>query len=245
MPAFMRLWGAPPEGAAIEIPHRRDHAAGGAMRSYRPPLSTLAWAKEKPAHYYLRRAHVPNGSPELLSGGPGYLLTAGGVWRGAWNRVVPRPTLLMLNDGADDAMQCVHLPAGGDVRRQNNTGVWARFAVAEGPVHVPADWTPVRTAGAFAAYQPAPGDAPAVVVYSTPEVGAVWLAPERDAEAALTLVRASNTAEALATRAVTLDATTLTYDLDARHHLWVIQSVDGVTVQRRHAGWPTVLTPVQ
>ena len=98
---------------------------------------------DKPKGYFVRMGHGPIGSPEIYSGGPGYLITAGGVNRGERSLLVARPITLMLDDGATDLSQVLHLAGpGAEFRQRNNTGVWRDFAAAAGPVRIPETWKP-------------------------------------------------------------------------------------------------------
>jgi len=124
--------------------HSSHHIALWACWSpYRLPDETARWILEKPTNYFVKIGHGPYGSPEIYSGGPGYLLSAGGVNRGKRSLVVARPITLILDDNATDLSEVLHLAGPGEnFRLWNNSGVWRDFAVAAGPVFIPEKWKP-------------------------------------------------------------------------------------------------------
>lgn len=91
-------------------------------------------AKEE---YYAIFAHEQKGSPEIYSGGPNYLLSAGGAYRGAGAKVISRPIALLLDDTGDVLDDCIHIRGKGSWKQWNMTGVHRRFAVARGSVFIP------------------------------------------------------------------------------------------------------------
>ena len=239
MPMMMRLWGAPPEGRPIAIPYRTSHALAGALMPYRPPRVTLDQWAAKPHRYFARFGHGPFGSPEILSGGPGRLLVAGGAWRGPWNKLIPRPTILLVRDGATRIDGCLHLPAEGDPKTWNNTGVYDGFAVGPGAVHVPSSWKiPIRE-GRWAVHV-SPTEPPiSAVVFTGSDFSAVWIGADgTDSDELLKKVRQSNSESMVRTSATTLDGVPLEYDIDAPAGLWVIRRIDGQEVDRYYDRWP-------
>ena len=120
--------------------------------SYRLPDTTVAWIERKPHEYYVRMGHGHDGSPEIYSGAPGFLISAGGVARDRFNQAVARPTTLMLNDGSDDLSQLLQLSGTAeDFREWNNTGVYERFAVAQ-QVSVPPQWQAAEVDGGWSLF---------------------------------------------------------------------------------------------
>src|SRR5690606_11612405 len=125
-----------------------------ALHAYRPSPDVLSWVREKPAPYFVQIGRGPKASPEIYSGGPGYLLSAGGVHRGARSMILARPITLLLPDGADHWTKCIHILGKGPWQSWNNTGVHRNFACANGPVHVPPHYQPVAERGEWRLYEP-------------------------------------------------------------------------------------------
>ena len=83
------------------------------------------WVEKKDKPYFVMIGRGPGASPEIYSGGPGYLITAGGVHRGKRSMIVARPITLMLEDEAKDLKQVLSLAGPGDEYTEwNNTGVY-------------------------------------------------------------------------------------------------------------------------
>lgn len=249
MPVLLRVWGAPAAANPVEIPHRGSHALLAGVLPYRPSRRMLELAGCKPGRYFARLGHGPFASPEILSGSPETLLVAGGAWRGPWNKVIPRPTVLLVRDGAENIAGCLHLPSGGDPRSWNNTGVYEDFAVGPGHVHVPESWRKHIAQSRWAVYaSPTPRPVP-VAVYTGEDFSAIWIgAGGRDPAALLQSVRHENDEMTLRRRGVTLAGTHLEYDIGAPAGTWVIETIDGTRAEREYDRWPrrsvTWRTPV-
>jgi hypothetical protein len=236
-----RVWTATPEAPLTDAVTRDHQALLAALLPYRPPRETLAWIHDAPRHYFARVGHGAHGSPCLYSGGPGYLLSAGGAARGLWNLVVPRPTVLLLDDGATDLASCLHLPGTGAWTRWNNTGVHARFACGPAPPVVPADWTPECGEAGWRLYRPDAAPGLRVAVFAGEAAGIIALFPDdsADASARLASLRRANPDPARLDREFTWpEGPTLAYDLRAPGDTWVIASVDGRPLDRAHGAWP-------
>lgn len=204
---------------------------------YRLPDDTARWIAEKPRDYFVRMGHGPGGSPEIYSGGPGYLLTAGGVNRGRRSMIVARPITLLFEDGATDLSQALHLAGPGDNMRQwNNTGVSKNFAVAAGPVHVPGGWKPSAGGSPWKAYQRGPF---CVAVYSCSGLGLVHVSRAEDPKAFLTRVEKANAEEERLARCFQVPAGDLIeYDTAAPEDRWVLTKINGRRVDRKFDRWP-------
>ncbi len=109
------------------------------FHEYRLPLRTLErFSGNNREEYFVRFAHEADGGEEIYSGGPGYLLSAGGVYRGESAKVIARPIALLLEDDAEKLDDCIHIRGIGDWKQWNMTGVHRRLAVARGTLHLPA-----------------------------------------------------------------------------------------------------------
>lgn len=242
----MRVWTSPPAGAAFDpasLVGGGTQAVIAELCPYRPPEDVLRWTLEKRADYFVQFGRGPKASPEIYSGGPGYLLSAGGVHRGNRSLIVARPNTLMLSDGATDLMQCFHIQSKGDWKDWNNTGVHRHFACGNGPVHVPDHYTAEVSANGWSVYRPEAVPELSIAVFSSPEFGLLVLFPGE-------VLRPQSLVEEL--QIVNPDPATLThefcwldgrpirYDASAPKGTWVIESVDNAPVIRDYDAWPQV-----
>ncbi|MGC9469218.1 MAG: hypothetical protein ACP5HS_11550 [Anaerolineae bacterium] len=237
---MVRAWmSLHPDGLDIpEITEGRHHALWTALLPYRLPDEATRWILEKPTRYFVRIGHGPRSSPEIYSGGPGYLLSAGGVHRGARSMIVARPITLMLSDGAQDLSEVLHLSGPGESFTEwNNTGVHRDFAVAAGPVDVPATWLPAAANELWSVY--VPSEALLVAVHSDPEHGVVALFHDSDPETVLAAVSGANPNTDLLDRTYQWpDGPTLTYNVNAPRDHWVMSAVDEQALDRDFDRWP-------
>ncbi len=233
MKAWMSLAGI--EGLTIK--EGKHHALWVPLTSYRPPDAVVEWVLKKPTHYFIQMGHGRDGSPEIYSGGPGYLITAGGVSNDWARQCVARPTTLMLEDGAMDLKDVLHVAGPGDKYREwNNTGVHENFAVAAGPVSIPAGWKPVAENNTWRIFKSADRH---IAVHSSDELGIFCLLPDGKAGNLLAQLTAANAdAKALGKRFQWPQGPAITYDVHAPKTQWVIVLVDGKPVDRDHGKWP-------
>ena len=118
------------------------------IHNYSLPQSTFELFKHRPEiEYYKIFNHDQDGSPEIYSGGPNYLLSAGGSYRGEMAKVISRPITLLLNDNSKTIKECIHIQGTGQWQSWNMTGVHKRFAVAKGTIFIPEKYN----------YKPKPG----------------------------------------------------------------------------------------
>ncbi|MCU0521925.1 MAG: hypothetical protein MUF84_14695 [Anaerolineae bacterium] len=247
--ALVRTWMSLYPGD-VDVPALTEglhHALWGALLPYRPPDEAARWILEKPETYFVRVGHGPGASPEIYSGGPGYLLSAGGVHRGARSMIVARPITLMLDvegtgdrasSEASDLDDVIHMAGpGADFRKWNNTGVYRDFAVASSPVHVPEGWYPNAADATWRVYVLS-GDL-SVAVHSGAAVGLVAIFHESNANTVLTkLLEANDDAKLLERTFRWPDGPVLTYNVHAPKNRWVLVCVDGEPLDRAFDTWP-------
>lgn len=225
----------------LENPHEKDYSLWVGLTGYQLPDAVAQWAISRPEEYFVRIGHGSDGSPEIYSGGPGYLITAGGVANGFMGQNVARPTTLMLEDGATWLKELLYVTGPGsdvakDFRKWNNTGVHHRFAVAAGPVHVPEGWEPSASDGAWSIYERA---GQTIGVYSTDTLGLFCLLRKGDNREQLQqLIKANPDEMRLQRRFAWPDGAALDYDVHADKNRWVISAVNGNPVDRSHGIWP-------
>ena len=74
----------------------------GCLLSYQLPDQIVDWVKNKPLQYFIQMGHGAKASPEIYSGGPGFLISAGGVYQGKRSLIVARPITLLIGDDAQN-----------------------------------------------------------------------------------------------------------------------------------------------
>jgi hypothetical protein len=207
------------------------------MTSYRPSDAVVNWVMNKPDDYFVQVGHGHDGSPEIYSGGPGYLITAGGVANDWARQCVARATTLMLEDEAMDLTELLHVAGPGvDYKKWNNTGVHKNFAVSAGAVFVPNGWVPVTQKNDWQLFEQAGQN---IAVCSTDSLGVFCVLPAGDVGEFFERLALRNADVAvLKTRFQWPDGATLVYDVMAKKDQWVIVSVDGKGVDRDFGAWP-------
>ena len=216
------------------------HAIWGCWSPYRLPDETAEWILNKPSEYFASIGHGPGASPEIYSGGPNFLLTAGGVNRGLQSQIVARPITLLLRDAASKLADVVHLSGpGADFNQWNNTGVWKNMAVAAGPVHVPISWQVTAEAKGWSVYlRP---EKLCVAVYSQKNLGIVYVADSTNADAVLQAINKANTDSKQLPQAIVLPTgQKVAYDLESPKNQWVIKAIDNTEVDRDFDHWPSL-----
>lgn len=240
--AFMTVWASLGPDGGIERPELtrggRTHAFFAAALPYRPADAVMTLLRDKGEGYVVQLGHGPESSPEIYAAGAGYLLSAGGVHRGARSLLVARPTVLLVHDGAAAVDKVFHLAGPGeDWRAWNNTGVHRDFAVTAGPVHVPTGARLRAERDGWRQFE-GPEDL-GIVVYSDSRYSLLALFPAVGAADLLPVVMAANPdPAALAGRFVFPDGRELTYDPWAPFHLSVMVSAGGQALAREVDRWP-------
>ncbi|EMI43502.1 hypothetical protein [Rhodopirellula sp. SWK7] len=240
--ALIKLWiSLLPDGPTDLTLKESQHIAIWACWSpYRLPDQTAHWILEKPADYYIRIGRGPDASPEIYSGGPGYLFSAGGVNRGKRSLIVARPITLIFNDGADDLSEVLHLAGPGtEFRQWNNTGVWKNLAVAAGPVQIPKSWNPDAESDLWKIFLRESSHC--VCVHSRDDLGIVHLIRSDDPDHALDLLQEANDdSSRLRTSFQVPGSARIHYDTHAAENRWVIKQIDDRLVDRDFDRWPAM-----
>jgi len=208
---------------------------------YRVPATVKAWTLEKPREYFVRMGRGPKACPEIYSGAPDFLLSAGGAFRGLRAMIVPRPITLLLPDGETQISRCFHIPGHGRWWWWNSTGVHRRFAVGRSPVRIPEQYSPAAGDGGWTVFTPADAPGLAVAVFSAEELGIIALFPDgwESAEGLLARIRAANPdPAALREKFFWPEGGSVEYDVKAPRNRWVIRRVDGTDTDRDFGGWP-------
>ena len=152
--------------------------------------------------------------------------------------IVARPITLMLDDGATDLSEIVHVAGPGErFQEWNNTGVWRQFAVAAGPVHISESWKPEATNELWSVYRC--GTDLCLAVHSSAGLGVLHLVRSIDPVETLASTTAANPdLSALRTSFQSSDGSRVQYQIDADRDRWVIRAVNDEPVDRRFDAWP-------
>ncbi len=237
MNAIAKTWALPPREAFAQSNSGFD----ALVMPYRPPVQTVEWMKTKPREYFIRIGHGRYGCPEIFSGGPGYLLSAGGACPCWESQVVPRPTVLLLEDGATDFRACFHIAGAGHWTTWNNTGVFRHFACGNQPVHVPKAYTPIAQASGWRLFSPARPEHFFIAVYSTERFGLMALFPNNalPPETLLQRLLEANPDPGQLEHAFHgPEGGAVSYDLGAPYGTWVMESAEGQPLDRDYRQWP-------
>lgn len=222
----------------LELTGGYHHALWACLFPYRPPDKVVRWVERKPVQYFARIGHGPGASPEIYSGSPDYLISAGGVHRGRRSMIVARPITLMLNDQAKDLKEVLHIAGPGDAFTEwNNTGVYRNFACAAGPVHIPDGWVPAAQNDLWTVYQG--NENLFIAVYSRQNLGVFCLFREENPGKILQEVSTANPdPDRLYQEFQWPNAERITYDVKAPKDQWVIRSADGQKLNHDFDRWP-------
>lgn len=239
--AFMRVWawqaGDPVPGPPFLL---REETLAEAM-PYRLPADIRQWVRAKREPYFVRFGHGPDASPELYSGGPDYLISAGGTSRGWRSYIVARPTTLLLRDGVTDLRDCFHLTGKGGWMEWNNTGVCGRFACSNGEVHIPKDKPLLTSSGDWKIYGTPCTPSLRIAVFNAPGLGLMAVFPDDKDSAevlAARLAHANPNVGDLARIFHWLSGGSVSYDPNAPKGSWVITEINGQPTKRAYDTWP-------
>ncbi|MBN1539382.1 MAG: hypothetical protein JW939_04500 [Candidatus Thermoplasmatota archaeon] len=240
MSAFTRVYVSlyPGTKDRPEVGPHSEHSLMASVLPYRPPNDVMDLVLGDGRELYVRIGHGCLSSPEIISRGPGFVLSAGGVHRGIASRLVSRPITLLLDDDAINIRDVLHLQGPGEnFRGWNNTGVHHRFAVAAGPVHVPERWEPVSRSSVWGVYR---RRNVTIGVHSSERLGIIVILTGSPEGAQLALDRLNHDERKLEHTFDLPDGKRIGYDVTAPRNRWVITSVGGQNVDRRFDGWPLI-----
>ncbi len=244
---WMHVWAAPAFDPDVEasarIP-RRHWAFYAEIFPYRLPNDLYEWVNAKPREYFVQFGRGENGSPEIYSGGPGFVLSAGGVNRGLISRLRARETILILDDGVEETSLCFRIPGEGeDWMQWNNTGVHERFAVGPARVEPAPQYVPEAEGSGWAVYAPDTVAGLHIAAYSTDGLGIIALFPDdsRAPENLLAEILQANPApERLHTSFAWPEGGSISYDVQAPKGVYVIREAGGLPVPRDYDRWPLI-----
>ncbi|GIV33658.1 MAG: hypothetical protein KatS3mg031_1193 [Chitinophagales bacterium] len=240
--AMMRTWSFVYQRQPFtlhDIPHASHQALMALLLPYTLPDTIARFMQNRP-DYFARISHGFRATPEIYSGGPGFLLSAGGVQRGKISQIVAQPTTLLLQDGAASLEECFHIKNKENMRRWNNTGVYRHFAAGKGKVHRPETYAPDTCASGWCIYKPYTQDALRVTVFNSADLGIILLFPHwQQGSAALLeeILKANPESKNLYHQFAFPDGQIIAYQLSAPKRLWVIEAINEIRTDRKHDFW--------
>ena len=190
----------------------------------------------KDREYLFRIGYGKGSSPEIYSGGPGFLISSGGTPRSIISRIAARPSILLLDDGETHIENVVRL-SGPSIFwwRWNNTGVHRRFAVSSCPARVPSSWIPYRSNDLWSVYQ---RSGVTIGVHSGSELGIICILDE-DPDGAFNILNSLNgDIDRLRNTFEFPDGREVSYDVRSPKDKCVITAVDGEEIDRDVDDWP-------
>lgn len=193
------------------------------------------------AEYFVQLGHGYKASPEVISAGPGWLLSGGGVKRGKASQIVPRPITLLLADTASDLNSCFYIPDDRKPSKWNQTGVHHRFAVGRYPVHVPERFSPVAEKHGWRVYNVYGNGSLFVVIKELPGLSLMLLYNDWkfEPQALVDLLAKDNSDDkTLYNKCEVSRHGLVEYDLKAPKNKWVIDYVNLRPVDRNFDAWP-------
>jgi hypothetical protein len=213
-----------------------EHSIMAALLPYRPPDRIISMLDGSDREYFVQIGHGEGSSPEIYSGGPGFLISSGGTPRSIISRIVSRPTAVLLDDEETDLGKVLHL--AGSMKnwlKWNNTGVHRRFAVSSCPVKIPDGWGPDQSNDLWKVFR---RNGIAIGVHSSDDLGIICILDEDPGVAFTELNRLNGDRERLRNTFEFPDGRKLSYDVRSRKSKWVITAVDDEEVDRDLDRWP-------
>lgn len=242
--ALMKTWIKESKGELVtgeEFRYGDHHALIALLTPYELPKEIIDLTLKQEGEYLVKIGHGYKASPEVHSVGDNYLLSAGGVQRGRVSQIVARPTVLLLNDEEADYKNCFHLQGKGEMKEWNNTGVYHQFACSNAPVAIPERYKAVAEQGGWQVFKPYEDDDLLIAVFNKEDLGllAIFSEWQQGAESLAKQLAIDNPQEDKLYAAIKLpNGTTINYDLKARKKQWVIESVNGISLDRNFDFWP-------
>jgi len=186
----------------------------------------------------VKMGHGYNSCPEIVSGDKSYLLSSGGANQGRRSLIMPKPTVLFLDDEAKNLDEIFYMYGPGeDFMEWNNTGIYEDFACAKGKVHIPEGKQVVLTSGEWQIFSIF--DSIFLAVFSEKELGLMVVVRSNSAEDVANTIQQNNPdKKAYHTKFNHPNGNFITYDLDSPKDTWVIKSVNNKPVNRQFAKWP-------
>ena len=221
---------------------QKQHGLMTLVLHYRLNDSLITYLTQKNSNYFALLGHGRMGSPEIYTGGQGFVLSAGGVQRGAVSQLAARQTLLLLNDHVTNRDSCFYICSRGKMPHWNNTGVYRNFACANDSLHIAAQYKPVYENGNWNIFQSATGEC-RVVTFNQKGLALLLVLQDTNTPTPrlLDTVIAANKDHNLKRQFNLPEAGELVYNIHSPKNLWVMRSANGEKLSRRFDHWPRIV----
>ncbi|MDX2002348.1 MAG: hypothetical protein SFW35_07940 [Chitinophagales bacterium] len=229
---------------SIQLPDRKDKpalknehfAVFATLLKYRLKQEQISKLFEEKQDYMVTIGHGYRSSPELYSAGKGYLISGGGVQRRKTSQLIPRPIVLILDDGIMTVDSCFRLCDKGSIGKWNNTGVWKDFACAASPIYIPPQYQAIYREGNWQVFQPSQHFK--VLTYSGDNVSLLFIDKSNMSTTNLVdKMKAANSSLDLKRQVTTPNGVQIKYNVHAPKDKWVIKEVDGKPLKRDVDDW--------
>ncbi|MGA1822039.1 MAG: hypothetical protein ACMUIG_05895 [Thermoplasmatota archaeon] len=223
------------EEAESMISGGHEHSLMAAVLPYRPHAGIMTMLDIKDREYLFRIGNGKGSSPEIYSGGPGFLISSGGTPRSLISRIAARPSILLLDDGETDMEHVLRLSGPRCYWwKWNNTGVHRRFAVSSCPARVPSSWIPCRSNDLWRVYL---RSGITIGVHSGNKLGIICIL-DGDPDEAFNIMNGQNgDVNRLRREFVFPDGRKVSYDVSSPKDKGVITAVDGGDIDRDLDDW--------
>jgi len=231
---FMQTWMSflPNSKVDYKQKNRDVHAQMASCMPYRPSGKVTKMLFEKENGYFIKMGHGKKSCPEIYTAGKHFLLSAGGSNQGKYSQILPRPTILFLDDNAKMVKDAFHISSPtNDFYKWNNTGVYQNFACAAGKVFVPQGFQPLVQNPVWSIFEAK--SYVQIAVHSSDNLGImVVFEKENPQELAKILMELNSNTENLKSKIQLPNGVKIEYDVLAPKDKWVIKSVDNKSLDR-------------
>jgi len=137
---FIQTWMSFSPNSKVDYKQKNKdiYAQMASCMPYRPSDKVTRMLFEKEDGYFVKMGHGKKSCPEIYTAGKYFLLSAGGSNQGKYSQILPRPTMLFLDDDVKVVKDAFHIfGPTNDFYKWNNTGVYQNFACAAGKGIIP------------------------------------------------------------------------------------------------------------
>lgn len=239
---FMQTWMsfAPDTKVDYKQKNKDVHALMASFMPYRPSDKVAKMLCEKEKGYFVKMGHGKKSCPEIYTAGKHFLLSAGGSNQGRNSQILPRHTMLFLDDNAKMVKDAFHISnSSNDFYQWNNTGVYENFACAAGKVFIPEGYKPTVENAIWSIFETK--NEVQIAVHSSKNLGImVIFENENPQELANKLLELNPNIVDLKTQFNFLNGYKVNYDVLAPRNKWVIKSVEGKALDRIFGNWALI-----